>query len=229
MPPVKLNYPIEVIFDDSEYVVKIFCQIIAKKIKITYLTNYGRYINACDMDYFGYHSQLEYKHNSDFRPIALWNQVGNVITIENSKKVCCSIQIANTAIQYGGGTSNYSANSVVYMNGCTPITLVKQPKLTYKMPKMFLNVIDAFQKCNTDLMQECCKRFFDMWAKNDQKDKIIIELQVSKEIAKRDKIIDQQRKIIEENDIIINKQRDQLEEQQKEILKLKNALKQLVE
>lgn len=42
------------------------------------------------------------------------------------------------------------------------IELIEQPKLLYRMPKLFIDVIDAFHTQNTDLMQECCKTYLEI-------------------------------------------------------------------
>ena len=54
------------------------------------------------------------------------------------------------------------------------------------MPKLFLDVIDAFQTQNTDLMQLCCKTYLEISRESKVKDSIMKDIQIKNIIKEKD-------------------------------------------
>jgi len=104
------------------------------------------------------------------------------------------------------------------------IILNELPTLTFRIPKIFLDVIDAFHQQNNDLMQECCKRYLDITRETDRKKEILTTLQFNKTIKEKDDIIARKEKIINEHSVIIDYQNEELEKLKNENAKLKKAL-----
>ena len=71
------------------------------------------------------------------------------------------------------------------------------------MPKIFIDVIDAFHTQNTDLMQSCCKKYLETLNKTKSCDKIT------------------------EKDEIIKDQKEQLLQKDKEIERLKLEIEEI--
>jgi len=101
------------------------------------------------------------------------------------------------------------------------INLIEQPKLLYRIPKLFIDVIDAFHTQNTDLMQECCKKYLEISRESKVKESIMKDIQVRNIEKEKDKIIADKDKIIEDKDKEIINLKDQLKELQQKYNKIK--------
>ena len=102
------------------------------------------------------------------------------------------------------------------------INLIEQPKLLYHMPKLFIDVIDAFYIQNTDLMQECCKTYLEISRESKVKESIMLDIKIKNISNEKDKIIEQKDKIIQDKDIEIESIKKQLEELQQKYDKIKS-------
>jgi hypothetical protein len=92
------------------------------------------------------------------------------------------------------------------------------------MPRLFLDVIDAFHTQNNDLMQECCKKYLSIArAKGTEKD-IIDNIEYDRTIQTKDTIISEKDLMIKTQNEIIEKQKEEIEKMKLEITKLKSAL-----
>ena len=101
--------------------------------------------------------------------------------------------------------------------------------LSYRMPILFLTVIEAFQQQNTDMMQECCKKYLDITRESQRKTEILTSLQYNKTVTEKDAIITKKNDMIKENEAIIEYQTIELEKLKNEIAKLKKALSSFVD
>ena len=101
--------------------------------------------------------------------------------------------------------------------------------LSYRMPKLFLTVIEAFQQQNTDMMQECCKKYLDITRESERKTEILTSLQYNKTVTEKDVIITKKNDMIKENEAIIEYQTIELEKLKNENAKLKKALTSFVD
>jgi len=113
-----------------------------QKINITYLTNYGRF--NCLSIGINLQNRWDNCNNKFFNGINL--QVINDYLVQN-KQLC-------------------------YKHNHQPIPNSTLSPLTYKFPKLFLNVINAFRYESTDDMQKCCKYYY---SKIHAKDKLVKE------------------------------------------------------
>jgi len=96
--------------------------------------------------------------------------------------------------------------------------------LPYRMPKLFLTVIEAFQQQNTDMMQECCKKYLDITRESERKTEILTALQFNKILNEKNTIIANKDAEITEHLTIIDLQSTELDKLKVEIAKLKTAL-----
>jgi len=223
-----LNFPINIKFEnDKEYIIKVY--LINSKEKTTnldynnqfiktyfimYLTNYGRFFKSNNI-YF------VFKHNGDPINQRFYKIFANsIINIENLQLFNYSFVIRNNS------TSNINNNYVPILRKCKinieePLNL---PKFTYRMPRIFLDVIDAFHTQNNDLMQECCKQYLSITRTKGTDEQIIDNIEFDRIIRDKDLIITEKDKIIENNNKHIEEQNNEIEKMKQEIAKLKSAL-----
>ena len=90
------------------------------------------------------------------------------------------------------------------------------------MPKLFIDVIDAFHTQNTDLMQECCKKYLEISRESKVKESIMLDIKIKNISDEKDKILEQKDKIIQNKDTEIEKLKKQLEELQQKYDKIKS-------
>ena len=193
-------------------------QQIAKAISIVYITNYGRIFKSNDLiikpgilqhnnrnnNYDNHTYKFEYK------------DIDGLIIYNNNKTKFYS---TGELDRYGhpreflrltiGGDQN-------------KINLIEQSKLNYRMPKLFIDVIDAFHTQNTDLMQECCKTYLEISRESKVKESIMLDIKIKNISDEKDKIIEQKDKIIQDKDIEIESIKKQLEELQQKYDKIKS-------
>jgi hypothetical protein len=172
---IYLNYPDTTLISlhDTEYVIFFLLRKESHyNIQYThmlYITNYGRFIKSSI-----YQPNHDYNNsNYDGRCSIVDDICENIVTYQLSY---------NTSIQ-----STKKISQQVYYK-----------PLEYKMPRLFLKILEAYEYLNTELLQECCKDYFIKYMESKKKD---------------DKI--------KECEIIINKQKEEIEKLKKEIHELK--------
>jgi hypothetical protein len=124
--------------------------------------------------------------------------------ISRQKIICKNVSIIGDYIIDNNNYVTYIISDGVFnISDNIKFELIPQPELNYKMPKIFIDVIDAFHTQNTDLMQSCCKKYLDILNKTKNIDKII------------------------EKDKIIKNLQEQLLEKDKEIERLKLEMEEI--
>ena len=120
---------------------------------------------------------------------------------------------------------NYCYTKVLYRQpnqNITPPSIL--PKLTYRMPRIFLDVIDAFHTQNNDMMQECCKTYLSITRTKGTEKEIIDNIEFNKIIKEKDTLITEKDALIKEKDTLIEEKNNEIEKMKLEIAKLKSAL-----
>ena len=165
----KVLYTFDKLLPDNEYVIYTIIDYkfglldcgpnkfyIIENILITYLTNYGRFLKVIIRTGI----QTIYNYGNHFLDNAKYN--GNTITIEKDKLY----------IKYNNGTFAQGYPKLL----TDPEVLL--PPLTYKFPKLFIDVVLAFNNENTDRMQKCCEKYNMLLTKaNNGNDKKIKQLE----------------------------------------------------
>jgi hypothetical protein len=236
---ISLNFPILEKLQDYEYIIKYYylntdsfkkqsnlyfssfssrynCD---KHVFILYITNYGRLIKS-DIAHFNIQQiDLGYScmggHRGYYHDLCL-NPIMNVYGYElvsYSKTISC-----------GSDKYNILGKSQINYKTIKPYKLINAPKLTFRMPRIFLDVIDAFHTQNNDLMQDCCKKYLDITRESQYKTDLILSIEQNSIIQKQSEELDKKDKEIEERDIIIKNLQEELEKLKLENAKLKTAL-----
>jgi hypothetical protein len=154
---LKLNFPLNIKFNNSEFIIKIYLiyrdgrfvhhndypNNVEIRLNMIYITNYGRIILADDITYkiqqYEWGGYKGYSKAYDSCKIIYDNKYYNFSSGWN---------VRNQGYYNAHPISNV-LQSFYHKN---EINLIEQPKLLYRMPKLFINVIDAFYTQNTDLM-----------------------------------------------------------------------------
>jgi hypothetical protein len=239
----KINYPIKISLQENEQIIKIFINkdisyktyepiisygrrrpnpyhqerepdTLYSKINIIYLTNFGRFIKSNDclitnkMDSHTTHIMMS--STSYYKYIALKT------IIYNNKNLSELIY----TYDYFDNLSIISTVKKI----CNTHEIIQSPKLNYRMPRIFLDVIDAFHTQNNDLMQECCKKYLSITRTKGTDEQIIDNIEFDRIIRDKDLIITEKDKIIENNNKHIEEQNNEIEKMKQEIAKLKSAL-----
>jgi hypothetical protein len=236
---IKLNYPSEYKLNKNEYIIKIFLvndniinseyiakyRLITKSISMIYITNYGRIIKSHEIKLIP--AILNYKNGSydtGNNKLEYTNIIGTVIYKNNKINInhkageFCSYRRCGG---YYGGYHWCGVGEVLEINNAK-INLIEQPKLLYRLPKLFLDVIDAFHTQNTDLMQECCKTYLEISRESKVKESIMLDIKIKNISDEKDKILEQKDRIILDKDKEIEKLKKQLEEIQQKYDKIKS-------
>ena len=139
---------------------------------ITYITNYGRFINNI---------------------FTLYEQCGSYYHILGKKETLRltndSIQVLNTS----GGITHYNFSDIN----------VKPKPLTYRMPVIFIKILDAIHNENTELLQECFQEYHSRYIENKplkEENKMILETikQPYEEMKPKYEILEKENKAIKE-------------------------------
>ena len=218
---LNLNFPVEYILNDNEYIIKIFLvnnnisdlasqsyhgirNRIQKIITIIYITNYGRIIKSNEIKF----SSNVFDTSSSAGSIGIIDYThisGNIIY--NNKKTNINNFHYAPADGYLDYTRYYKNKDTMRLcEDRNKINLIKLPKLNYRIPRLFIDVIDAFHTMNTDLMQECCKKYLDITKYRD----ITQESEIKDIIRIKDIELEEQNKIIISHQEEINKLKDEL-------------------
>jgi len=219
---LKLNFPLKIKFtNNDEFIIKIYLiyhngkfiyqdndpNNVEIKFNMIYITNYGRIILA---DYISYKIQ-KYE----------WSGYTGYTKAYDSSKIIYNNTYYNFSSGWGVRNQGYFnahpvSNVLQSFYQKQEINLIDQPKLLYRIPKLFIDVIDAFHTQNTDLMQACCKTYLEISRESKVKESIMKDIQVRNIEKEKDKIIADKDKIIEDKDKeIINLKQQILELQQK--------------
>lgn len=157
------------------------------KYTIIYITNYGRIIQAENIN--NYIFQNIHTENGGYTHFSYYKTTDKFKIIENNKLYFCSIV----------------SDILTKIQNPDSIKLVDVPIFNYKIPKIFIDVIDAFHKQDNDLMQTSCKKYLETLNKTKGCDKII----------EKDRIIEEQKNIISSKDKEIERLKLELEELRK--------------
>ena len=106
--------------------------------------------------------------------------------------------------------------------------LTEQPKLNYRIPRLFIDVIDAFHTQNTDLMQECCKKYLEISRESKIKDSILKDLELNNKLKEKDNIIKSKDLELEDKNKVIESQLEEINKLKDELTKFKQSLSMLI-
>ena len=126
-------------------------------------------------------------------------------------------------IGYGSDGKIYGSypQQVIHESNYNKINLIEQPKLLYRIPRLFIDVIDAFHTQNTDLMQECCKQYLEISRESKVKESIMKDIKIKEINEEKDMIIKEKDNIIAEKDAKIDDLKIKLENLQQKYDKIK--------
>jgi len=245
---IKINFPVNIKLNDNEYIIKLYficnnVDMYGEHIKrnvgvpfdyqqpfidsgsyeytynIIYMTNYSRMIKSNDVKFF--------KNNYQNRIQGYNGFISNkfpIISIEHGelKKIDCEFYRHVTSKTLYDNIENCELGLHLYdKSNNYPLPLIDSPKLFYRIPRLFIDVIDAFHTQNTDLMQESCKKYLEISRESKVKESIMKDIQVRNIEKEKDKIIADKDKIIEDKDKEIINLKDQLKELQQKYNKIK--------
>ena len=226
----KVVYKYDKLLNENEYVIGIIDKYIWKThvdikscryihdsieyIQIIYLTNYGRFIKIIRDTNIILLSDSNYTKLSE--PT---NRDDINIYIKNSELYIKEYEfIYNNYYQYIGSLLTIKKDYP------KPLDEVRLPLLTYKMPKLFLDVINAFNKASTYEMQTCCKRYLDITRESKRKHDVLTSMEFNKQLKEKDEAIKEKNDIIEEKDLIISQQIAEIARLKGEIAKIKSIV-----
>lgn len=234
---ISLNFPILEKLQDYEYIIKYYylntdspdknsdsrnfssrynCD---KHVFILYITNYGRLIKS-DIAHFNI-QQIDLGnscmggHRGYYYDLCL-NPITNVNVYELVS------YWKTTFVDYN--QNNAWGKSQINDKTIKPYKLIEAPKFTYRMPRIFLDVIDAFHTQNNDLMQECCKKYLSITRTKGTDEQIIDNIEFNRIIKDKETIIIEKDNVIETMNKRIEEQNSEIEKMKLEIAKLKSAL-----
>ena len=218
-----INFPIYVDLDPLEYIIKIYYSF-SQNINIDttcnycyfiiYMTNYGRMIKSDKIIIGMVYTTNRYNNTSCYKMIK-----NKIKIIQNNILYDCGNSVKYIHSPPDNVFQHESMTKII----CSSVSNFV-PALTFRMPRIFLDVIDAFYTQNNDLMQECCKRYLDITRETARKTEILTTLQFNKTIKEKDDIITRKENIIKEHSVIIDYQNEELEKLKNENAKLKKAL-----
>ena len=238
---IYLNFPLNHNLYKDEFIVKIYKldndKIIVGRIElqsyrkdntktmsIIYITNYGRIIkasynlmNVCVCDTFIWGGG-----NGD-RPKEKTIQYRGIDTkiIEKNKLLSLNVKMHIVSNYYGPKM----ISSLVNDNKINTDIL---PKLLFRIPKIFIDVIDSFYNQDTELMQKCCKLYLDITRETTTKYSILKECEVNKIIKEKNNITEEKNAKIEEQQKLITEQQEEIKKLKADKLKLQKALNELI-
>lgn len=200
------------------------------KIYLVYITNFGRIFNSrnIDLNYKSmYHndnyrcSQSEWCNKLYFDPI---DNLGEYFKCYEalSTNVCVSLN-ANEQRQC---THNGNVSIKSFKSDINEYPLIEAPKLYYLMPKLFLDVIDAYETQNNDLMQTCNKKYINITRQdlNGKELNLIDHIEYIKILEEKNTIINNKNSDIEKLNECILLKNNEINDLKNEIIKLKSAL-----
>jgi len=91
-----------------------------------------------------------------------------IISSQYSEYHQCNTNNQNKSIiVYENNQFNFYSS---YHNRSSTLNLTDYTPLEYRMPRLFLKILEAYNKEDTDLLQECCKDYFIKHMESKQKD-----------------------------------------------------------
>ena len=202
---IRNNCPINTKLTNNEYIIKFYMIRLYLGIKdaytIIYITNYGRIINAENIKKYMFDGGIKMCGRNIYA-------IDKFKIIENNKLYFCSIVdniLTKIESRNEGDFPSFSSIQLVDDPIFNSIQLVDVPIFNYKIPKIFIDVIDAFHKQDNDLMQTSCKKYLETLNKTKNCDKIV----------EKDRIIEEQKNIISQKDKEIERLKLELEELRK--------------
>ena len=207
-----LCFPINIKLLNNEYIIKTYVNFNKitdneSELLVIYITNFGRIIK------------------SNTIKISIETHNTNILHINEHRLIDLEYNY-NIKMQKEYDHSCLMIHKIVYgiKNKPDIFPLNIAPKLNYRMPRIFLDVIDAFHTQNNDLMQECCKKYLTITRTKGTDKQIIDNIEFDRIIRDKDLIIAEKDKIIENNNKHIEEQNNEIEKMKQEIAKLKSAL-----
>lgn len=216
---IKFNFPSEYKINDNEYIIKIYINNInntdyntnghpfvpesyrksLKKIFIIYITNYGRIIKSQDLRI----TPTIHKHKYGFdnnETTFVYVDIKGLVLIDNN--ILNNIHVGYSCDGYYSDRPYGSLpRQVIHgAHNIYKIELIEQPKLLYRIPRLFIDVIDAFHTQNTDLMQECCKTYLEISRESKVKESIMKDIKIKEIKDEKDMIIKEKENIIAKKD-----------------------------
>jgi len=185
--------------------------------KIIYITNYGRLVPTNYIEFYQDPQQTGHNINPNIQYISNSFEI-----IENKEYYncnLCSIPVPQ---------NNYPTYCLGININKNKINLIEQPKLNYRIPRLFIDVIDAFHTQNTDLMQECCKKYLDITRESKIKDSILKDLELNNKLKEKDDIIKLKDIELEDKNKIIISQQEEINKLKEELMKFKKSLSNLI-
>ena len=217
---VIINFPISIKLQDKEYIINIYLlytdgqinqnlhmeQFPEVKFYIIYMTNYGRIIKTENISYTTISKNVNTggPGNCAFEQKFYIKSYNYIWLIKENKYYSCGI-IGNEHTFYEH-----------------KIKLIEQPKLLYRIPRLFIDIIDAFHTQNTDLMQECCKKYLEISRESKVKESIMKDIKIKEITKEKDMIIKEKDNIIEDKNKEIEDLKEQLEILQQKYDKIKS-------
>ena len=211
-----INFPINKTLMTNEFIIKILINkntiINIPKTKIYYLvliTNYGRIIKTDEINFYNkfdcFSGCMGMQYQND--------EWCNNINVIKNKNLC---YIGKEYIWSGPNRGNkFNINQLTYK-------LIEQPKLNYRIPRLFIDVIDAFHTQNTDLMQKCCKIYLEISRESKVKESIMKDIKIKEIKEDFNNIIKEKDNIIAEKDAEIDDLKIKLENLQQKYDKIKS-------
>jgi hypothetical protein len=177
------------------------------KVEITYLTNYGRIIRKI------YNLFL-----------ATETRIRGIITVKGYNNP--NYDYWKIKVQDGKLYKIINYSGEIESGFPKPLDELKLPLLTYKMPKLFLDVLQAFRRGSTENMQECCRKY--LYATRKTKDERQHYLDYNKEIRTRDEIIKSQEYELEVKTDLIISQGMEITKLKLEMMKIRDTISKLI-
>jgi hypothetical protein len=234
---IKFNFPLYIKLHHNEYIIKFYVVYsdgkkmdnsysnlyndVSVSFFVMYITNYGRIIKTNNISY-------RIKHgNYNMSPGGGCASYQDLYTIYYDR---FNVVVGNTCcdcyVDFGG--THYVQTHWVNLMCKKKIELIEQPKLNYRIPRLFIDVIDAFHTQNTDLMQECCKKYLDITRESKIKDSILKDLELNNKLKEKDDIIKSKDIELEDKNKIIISQQQEINKLKEELMKFKKSLSNLI-
>ena len=148
----------------------------------------------------------------------------NMLYITNYGRIIKS----STIIFVDSVTEEELDNQIEYIYDDLNYDIIEQPKLNYRIPRLFIDVIDAFHTQNTDLMQECCKKYLEISRESKIKDSILKDLELNNKLKEKDNIIKSKDLELEDKNKVIESQLEEINKLKDELTKFKQSLSMLI-
>jgi hypothetical protein len=244
---IDLNFPIINKLQDNEYIIKYYILSpfnnkndknngwsylesfsirlnFFKYVYCVYITNYGRILKSDIAEFYIGEEQNSSMSNN----ISYYHQ----ICLKPTKNICNN-KYSYYSVTIGKYVNNWNAsyeqlNTINDCNYNIEYNLVQQPKLNYRIPRLFIDVIDAFHTQNTDLMQECCKKYLEISRESKIKDSILKDLELNNKLKEKDDIIKSKDLELEDKNKVIQSQQEEINKLKDELTKFKQSLSILI-